>query len=185
MCGGPSAQLERVGDGDLVESLFAVAHRCLAPRREPTPRRTLLAQLAAAPRPLLEVPEADRRRIAGSFGNWMLSYSTTCRRIAPGSTEVETAAGQDLDAAASSAAVTLSQVIDDEPEVALLVGRLRRPFGESDELVADVEERHPRDAASQLVLEDLAVELQRLLEVADLERDVVDTDQASPTHVLN
>ena len=61
--------------------------------------------------------------------------------------------------------------------MARVVGRLRPPLGERQELVAHVEERHPRDPAAELELEDRAVELERRVEVADLERDVVDPEQ--------
>ena len=61
--------------------------------------------------------------------------------------------------------------------MAPVVGRLRAALGERDELVAHLEERHPGDAAAQLELEDRAVELERRVEVADLERDVVDAEQ--------
>ncbi len=62
--------------------------------------------------------------------------------------------------------------------MAVGVGRLRAASGKSDELVADVDEGHLRPAAPQLQLEDPAEEGQRLLDVADLDRDVVDPDEA-------
>ena len=58
------------------------------------------------------------------------------------------------------------------------VGRLRPPLGERDELVAQLDERHPADAAAQLDLEQAAVELERLVDRVDLERDVIDPDGA-------
>ena len=60
--------------------------------------------------------------------------------------------------------------------------RLRAALGEREELVAHVEERHARDPAAQLELERPPVELERRLEVADLERDVVDPDQPRARH---
>ena len=68
-------------------------------------------------------------------------------------------------------------VVDHEPEVAVAVGRLAAALGEGDELVARVDEGHPGRAAAQAQLEDLAVEGERLVEVADLEGDVVDADE--------
>ncbi len=58
--------------------------------------------------------------------------------------------------------------------MALIVGTLLASLGERYELVADVDERHAAGAAAQPELEDPPVEGQRLLKVADLERDVVD-----------
>jgi hypothetical protein len=41
-------------------------------------------------------------------------------------------------------------VVDHEPEVAAVVGRLAAAFGEREELVAHVDERHPARPAAQL-----------------------------------
>ena len=57
------------------------------------------------------------------------------------------------------------------------VRRLRAPARERDELVADVDERHPPGASAELQVEDAAVEAERLVDVVDLERDVVDADK--------
>ena len=58
------------------------------------------------------------------------------------------------------------------------VDTLRTPLGERDELVAHVDERHPAAAPPQLEVEQAAVELERLVDRAHLERDVVDADRA-------
>src|SRR5438477_10882996 len=62
--------------------------------------------------------------------------------------------------------------------MALPVRWLRPPLRERDELVADVDDRHPRRATAQLEVEDPAVELERVVDALDLERDVVDADEA-------
>ena len=62
--------------------------------------------------------------------------------------------------------------------MAAVVGSLAAALGQRQELVAHVDERHPPGAAAQREVEQAAVELERLLDVADLERDVVDADQA-------
>jgi hypothetical protein len=64
--------------------------------------------------------------------------------------------------------------------VAVRVGRLRPPLRERDELVAHVHEGHAAGAAAELEVEDAPVEGERLLDVADLEGDVVDADEARP-----
>ena len=66
--------------------------------------------------------------------------------------------------------------------MAVLVGWLRAPAREREELVAHVDERHPVRAAAQRELEQLAVERERLVDVADLERDVVDPNKPSIWH---
>ena len=59
-----------------------------------------------------------------------------------------------------------------------LVGRLRAPARDRDELVAHVDERHrAARAAAQLELEEPPVPLERGVDVGDLERDVVDADE--------
>ena len=50
-----------------------------------------------------------------------------------------------------------------------------------DELVAHVDERRAGHAAAQLELEEAAVERQRGVEIADLERHVVHADQPRPS----
>ena len=56
-----------------------------------------------------------------------------------------------------------------------LVGRLRTAVRERDELVSQVDERHPTAAPAHFErAEDRLPERECLLEIADLERDVVD-----------
>ena len=66
--------------------------------------------------------------------------------------------------------------------MAVLVGRLGAPSREREELVAHVDERHPVRAAAQRELEQLTVERERLVDVADLERDVIDPHEPSLWH---
>jgi hypothetical protein len=74
-------------------------------------------------------------------------------------------------------------VVDDEAEVASLVGTLAAALGHGQELVAEVEEGHAAHAAAQLEGEQPPVEVERGVEVCDLERDVVDADQTSRAHI--
>jgi len=62
--------------------------------------------------------------------------------------------------------------------VAGAVGRLRTASHERDELIADVDERHAGRPAAQPEVEQAAVELDRAIDVVDLEGDVVDPDEA-------
>jgi len=57
---------------------------------------------------------------------------------------------------------------------------LRSALGDRDELVAQVDEGHARRPAPQPELEDPAVELERVVDALDLERNVVDADE--PRH---
>jgi hypothetical protein len=92
--------------------------------------------------------------------------------------EVESATGEDLRAFLLERAAYLARVVDHDADVAGAVGRLGPPLGDRQELVTHVDERHPRDAPAELELEHPAVELERPVEVVDLDRDVVHPDQA-------
>ena len=70
-------------------------------------------------------------------------------------------------------------VLDDETDVPRAVRRLLPARRQRDELVAQIDERHRVAVApTQGEVEDPSVEGERLLEVADLQRDVVDPDRA-------
>ncbi len=84
----------------------------------------------------------------------------------------------DLDPRRTQAPHGLVDIVDDESDVALLVGDMRHALRERDELVPHVDERHGRTASAQLhAVEDPPEERQRLVEVAYLDGDVVDPDQ--------
>ena len=94
--------------------------------------------------------------------------------VAPGVDEVVPA---NLDAGLPRELEGTLLVVDDEAEVTMSIGRLRAPGCERDELVADVDERHPTGAAAELHVEDAPVEAERLLDVVHLEGDMIDTDE--------
>jgi heme exporter protein A len=75
-------------------------------------------------------------------------------------------------------------VVDHEAEVAVAPRGRVVHLREREELVAHVEEGHPVRAAAQLALEDPAVELDRLVHVAHLERHVVDADHPGHTRSI-
>ena len=62
--------------------------------------------------------------------------------------------------------------------MARIVRRLRATLAHGQELVAHVDEGHAVNAPAQLEVEQAPVERERGVEVADLERDVVDAEQA-------
>ena len=73
-------------------------------------------------------------------------------------------------------------VVDDEAEMPVVVPLLRTPLCQREELVAHADEGHAGDARLHLDVEDAPVELERLVEVADLESDVIDPDQPGAVH---
>ena len=97
--------------------------------------------------------------------------------VAPRVEKVEPRAGKDLDAALFQDRSRRGLVVDHETEVARLVGRLGTSFAEREELISQVDEGHAGLAVDRAQFEYFAVELERRLEVVDLERDVVDPDE--------
>ena len=96
--------------------------------------------------------------------------------------EIEAAAGEDLDACCFERASRRLLVVDDETEVARAVARLRPALHQRDELIADIDERRVVRATAKLDVEQSAVELERAIDVVDLERDVVDSDEPRLAH---
>jgi hypothetical protein len=70
-------------------------------------------------------------------------------------------------------------VVDDEPEVPSSIARLAASCCKRDELVSHVDEGHRRAGpTSQLELEVASVPGERFVDVTDLERNVVDPNEA-------
>ena len=63
------------------------------------------------------------------------------------------------------------------------VRRLRASGREREKLVTHVDERHPRTASPQPQLEQAPVEHERLVDVADLERNVVEAEARLRLHL--
>ena len=102
--------------------------------------------------------------------------------VAPGVEEVEAprARVHDRQPLALDGRPYRVDVVDHEPEMALVVPRLPAALHESDELVAHVDERCAGRTATQLEIEEAPVQRERGIEIADLERHVVYADQLRP-----
>jgi hypothetical protein len=94
--------------------------------------------------------------------------------ITPRIAEVEERSRQHLDARFRQRAADGVLVVDDEPEMATVVRRLFASFLKGKELVAQVDERHILLPA-KLELEYPPVERERFLDIAHLERNVIET----------
>ena len=99
--------------------------------------------------------------------------------VAPRIEEVEAAAGEDAGAGLLQRAPGSFEIVDDQPDVPVRVGLLGTAGRQRDELVAHVDEGHVPPAAAQREVEDPSVELEGLVDIADLHRYVVHTDQSS------
>src|SRR5215468_2189636 len=98
--------------------------------------------------------------------------------VAPGIAEIEEPARQRLDARRRQRAADRVLVIDHETEMTAIIGGLGAALLQRDELIAQIDERRGLALAAQFELEQAAVEGERLLDIADLESDVVETDGA-------
>jgi hypothetical protein len=94
--------------------------------------------------------------------------------ITPRIAEVEERSRQHLDARFRERTADGILVVDDEPEMATAVRRLFASFLKGKELVAQVDERHILVLPAKLELEYPRVERERFLDIAHLERNVIE-----------
>ena len=142
-------------------------------------QQPLRAQLRERPLGLLEPLERHPAQHAAVFENWMAPYSTTCTRLPHGSRKSSPRPPRISAPASSSRRRTAARSSTTRPKWRSWSGPSgSRDLGQHQELVAHVDEGHARYAAAQLELEQAAVELERRVEVAHLEHDVVDPHQS-------
>ena len=136
------------------------------PRRWPLVRRhPFLGQLGDGIRRLLDSPESHAVEHVGRLGELDVAVGHYLDAVAPGVAEIE-ALVQGLDAQPLQGGPHRRPVVDHEAEMALAVGILGLAEAQLDELVAKVDEGIVVAAAAQGEVEDGAVELQRLIQVA-------------------
>jgi hypothetical protein len=156
-----------------------VRHSCPADPTLGSPSsKALLAQLCERGRTLVEVLEPHAPQHRRGLRELDLAVLDDLKAVPPRVAKVEEAARENLRTRLLESSSNGLLVVDDETEVTGLVGRLRSAFRESDELIAHIDERHPSEPLADLRLEveDPGVEGERLADVADLERDVIDPD---------
>ena len=144
-------------------------------------RQILRAQLVECTLRLREVGEAHSLEHARRLGELDRAVVDELPAIPPRIPEVVTA--DELDRRLAKATHRILQVVDDQTDVPVRVGSVGARRCERDELVAEVEERHPARAPAQLdAVERSLEEGDGLVDVPDLDSDVVDAHQ--PSHVL-
>src|SRR6516165_1544888 len=126
------------------------------------------------------------RITCGALVNWILEYSTTSTRLPQGSRKSRKGPGSSLPPAASTRERTLERSSTTSPK-----WRRRSSCGSAvhhvDELVAELDKGVARPFGPEREVEDLAVKIESLIDVADLDRDVIDADEprlAGLAHVL-
>ena len=150
---------------------------CAGSRRWPTTARAGPSRpAAAAPLGLRQPFEPHPAQHLGRLRELDLAVLDDLDRVAPRVDEAQVAVR--LDPRLEQRRPHRVGVVDHEPEVALPVRPGAMALREREELIAHVEEGHPGHPAAQLEAEQAPVEVERGVEIADLERHVVDADQA-------
>jgi len=131
---------------------------------------------------LLEPLRRERREDRRRLRELHVAVVDDLDLVAPRIAEAQPAARRDVDAGPRERRADALFVIDDEPEVTPVVGTLPAPGAQREELVAEIDLRHRRPLSAQLEVQEAPVQLQRRVDVADLQREVVDASYsfASP-----
>jgi len=140
-------------------------------------RETLRAELVERPLGLLEPVEPHPLEDPRRLRELDVAVVHDLKVIPPRVAEVVVA--DHLRAGLSRGGECRLTLVHHEPDVAVLVGRLRAAAGNGEELIAHVDERDRVAVASpQREVEDPAVEVEGLVDVADLDRHVIDSDES-------
>src|SRR6185295_1200328 len=147
-------------------------------RRNSARRHALFGQLLDRRPGLRQMRQSHSTQYVRRLGELDVVVTDDLDPVAPWVQEVEKWAGQRLDPRVGQRFPDGILVIDHEAEVAAVIGGLRAPFLKRKELVAQVDEGGRVVLAAKLELEQAPVEGQGLLDVANLERDVIEPDGA-------
>src|SRR5215468_6181747 len=104
-------------------------------------RHALFGQLLDRVLVLREVGEAHAAQHVGGLGELDVVVADDLDAVAPGIAEIEEAPGQRLDAGLGQRLADRFLVVDHQPEMTAVVGRLRAALLQRDELVAEIDER--------------------------------------------
>src|SRR5829696_3646399 len=111
------------------------------------------------------------------FGELDLRVVNDLPVVAPRVEEVKSSARHDLHTHLPERPADHPPVVHHHPDVPVLVGGAVLAFGERDELISCVYERHLGSASPQLDLEEASVELERLLYIPDFDGDMIEPDE--------
>src|SRR6185369_5452630 len=125
-----------------------------------------------------QVREPHSAQHAGCLGELDVVVSDDLDAIAPRVAKIEEAPFERGDTSRLELLAGRFLVIDNQTEMATVISGLFTAPLQRNELIAQVDEGHGIAFAPQLECEEAAVERQRLLDVADLERDMVEADDA-------
>ena len=114
----------------------------------------------------------------GALVNWMLEYSMISSRLPHGSRKSRKGPSTKRAPAAFASSMMRLRSSTTKPRCRFSTpDRVVGHQGQVDELVAHVDEGVALALAAQCEIEDAAVPLERFIDVADLDRDVIDADE--------
>src|SRR5579885_3324299 len=124
------------------------------------------------------------RSTCGALVNWTLPYSITSTRLPQGSRKSRKGPHQTR-ACRLCERPDLRSVVHHHAEVPLPVLVRRLGLHERDELVAHVDKGLALAAAAELELENLPIEIERCIDIAHLEGDMVHADEFRPPRCIS
>ena len=136
-----------------------------------------VGQLAPGIFVLVEI-EAHRAQHMRRLGELDIGVFDHLDPIAPGIEKVEELSRQQFAARGLDPRAYARAIVDDEPEMTAPVLVRISGLHHIDELVAELDESIARPLGPKLEVEDLAVKIEGLLDVPDLDRDVIDADKS-------
>jgi hypothetical protein len=141
-------------------------------------RHALLGRFVSCALVLLQVREAHATQDIGGLGELDIRVVNDLYAVAQGSRKSRKGPSSKRTPAAWSALRAATLYRRRQDRMTAIVGRLFATLLERDELVAQIDEGHGVALAAQLEGKESTVERQRLFNVGNLKRDVVETHQA-------
>src|SRR6056297_1946587 len=135
----------------------------------------LFGQLLLCGVDFLEVAELHAGQDAIGFRELDVLVSDDLNAIAPRVPEIKETVRHDIYTHLFDAPLDKRLVRDYQAEMTVRVPRLLVDFRQSEELIAHIDKRHGLALATQFEVEERAVKGERLFNVTNFERDVIDT----------
>src|SRR5918997_525698 len=140
-------------------------------------RQALLPQLLLGSGRFLQALEAHAPEHPRGLRELDVAVLDDLPAVAPRVDKVQSLPGEYLHVQPPQRPPDRLPVVHDDADVAVRVRRLRPLPDDGDKLVPGVDKRHLRPAPAQLEVEDAPVELERRVDVVDLDGHVVEPDQ--------
>src|SRR5262245_37055670 len=123
--------------------------------------------------------KTHRPKDVGCFAKLNVLVANDFDPIAPWVEKIEKSARQCLNACVGKGLADRLLVINDEPEMPSIVAGLPSPFMQGEELIAEIDEGGTCTFSPKFEVKQAAIKYESLLNVADLERDMVETYRPS------